>query len=190
MVASTKTSVQILKNLQTGKEIASIVALLTAQLIGEICHQVRFSYGDELHLDCGEMTPEDHPKLQGLFKGIWQFGTRATPWLLKKADQLLLNSEVPETDADIKLAKKLTQESLENKKVLKFETNPDNLELRLCFEENYELILQPDLNDLDLSYWELFMPNEKFLEVGPGYFWACKSVHDSYYSALRSNQNQ
>jgi len=179
MVTSIKTTDQV-NNIQEGKNISDIVAVLTKSLITETCNQVYFSYGDELSLDFGVMTPEDHPKLQGLFKGVWQFGTRATPWLLKKADQLLLDSEVPETDADIKLAKKLTQESLENKKVLKFETNPDNLELRLCFEENYELILQPDLNDLDLSYWELFMPNEKFLEVGPGYFWACKSVHDSH----------
>lgn len=179
MVTSIKTTDQV-NNIQEGKNISDIVAVLTKSLITETCNQVYFSYGDELSLDFGVMTPEDHPKLQGLFKGVWQFGTRATPWLLKKADQLLLDSEVPETDADIKLAKKLTQESLENKKILKFETNPDNLELRLCFEENYELILQPDLNDLDLSYWELFMPNEKFLEVGPGYFWVCKSVHDSH----------
>ncbi len=179
MVTSIKTTDQV-NNIQEGKNISDIVAVLTKSLITETCNQVYFSYGDELSLDFGVMTPEDHPKLQGLFKGVWQFGTRATPWLLKKADQLLLDSEVPETDADIKLAKKLTQESLENKKILKFETNPDNLELRLCFEENYELILQPDLNDLDLSYWDLFMPNEKFLEVGPGYFWVCKSVHDSH----------
>ncbi len=177
MVTSIKTTDQV-NNIQEGKNISDIVAVLTKSLITETCNQVYFSYGDELSLDFGVMTPETHPKLQGLFRGSWQFGTRATPWLLKKADLLLIDSEVPETDADIKLAKKLTQESLENKKILKFETNPDNLELRLCFEENYELILKPDLNDLDLSYWNLFMPNEKFLEVGPGYFWACKSVYD------------
>ncbi len=37
------------------------------------------------------------------------------------------------------------------------------------------MILQPDLGDLDLSYWELFMtaelmPTEQILEIGLGYF--------------------
>jgi len=178
MIISTKISDKANQNIQIGKEITSIVTLLTEQLIGEICHQVRFSYGDELHLDFGEMSTCEHPKLKDLQKGMWQFGTRATPWLLKKSGQLLLNSEEPETDDEIKKAKQLTSESLESRKILKFEVNPENLELQLLFEEDYELILQPDLEDIDLYYWELFMPNDKVLEVGAGYFWSCKSVYD------------
>ncbi len=178
MISSTKPDIKTLQNTQTGKEIVSIVALLTGMWVGEICHQVRFSYGDELHLDCGEMSYEDHPKLKNSLKGSWRFGVRATPWLLKNADHLLLDSEQPESDTEILAAKTLTQTSLENKKILKIEVNPENLELQLFFEEDYKLILQPDLNDLDLTYWELFMPNEKILEIGPGYFWSCKSIHD------------
>ncbi len=140
------------KDIQKIENISGVVAILTRQLIGETCHQVRFSYGDELHLDCGEMSLCDHPKLRNFYKGSWRFGARATPWLLKKADQVLLNSEEPETDIEVKSAKKLTQESLENKKILKIEINPNNLELQILFEESYELILQPDLDDLDLSY--------------------------------------
>ena len=180
MVISIKATNRISNNIHEGKNISEIVTILTNPLIKETCTQVYFSYGDELCIDFGILTPEEHPKLQGLMKGSWQFGTRATPWLLKKLDQLLLNSEEAETDIEIKDAKKLTQESLENKKILKFEVNPDNLELQLLFEEDYKLILQPDLDDLDLSYWDLFMPNDKVLEVGAGYFWSCKSVHDRY----------
>ena len=178
MIISTKISDPTNSNIQISQEIVNVVNILTEQLIGEICHQVRFSYGDELHLDFGEMSICDHPKLRNLLKGSWQFGTRATPWLLKKSGQLLLKSEEPETDDEIKNAKQLTRESLENKKILKFEVNPENLELQLLFEEDYELILQPDLEDLDLSYWDLLMPNDKVLEVGAGYFWSCKSVYD------------
>jgi hypothetical protein len=178
MISSTKTDIETIQNTQTGKEIVSIVALLTGKWVGEICRQVRFSYGDELHLDCGEMSPEDHPQLKKLLKGSWRFGARATPWLLKKADHLLLDSEQPESDMEILAAKTLTQISLESKKIWKIEVNPENLELQLFFEDDYKLILQPDLNDLDLTYWELFMPDKKILEIGPSYFWSCKSTYD------------
>jgi hypothetical protein len=178
MVTSIKATSRVSNNIHEGKNISDIVTILTKPLITETCTQVYFNYGDELCLDFGILSPEEHPKLQGLLKGSWQFGAKATPWLLKKAEQLLLNSEEPETDVEIKNAKKFTQESLENKKILKFEVNPDNLELQILFEDNYELILQPDLENLDLSYWDLFMPNEKVLEVGAGYFWSCKSTHD------------
>jgi hypothetical protein len=180
MVTSIQTNNRFINNINEGKNISDIVAILTRPLIKETCTQVSFSYGDELCLDFGVLTPEDHPKLQGLLKGSWQLGTRATPWLLKKAGQILLDSEKPETGDEIKNAKKLTQDSLVNKKILKFEVNSDNLELQILFEDDYELILQPDLEDLDLSYWDLFMPNDKVLEVGAGYFWSCKSVHDRY----------
>jgi hypothetical protein len=85
-----------------------------------------------------KMGKAEHPKLRNLLKGNWQFGTRATPWLLKKSGQLLLNSEETETDDEIKNAKQLTKESLENKEILKFEVNPENLELQLLFESDYE----------------------------------------------------
>lgn len=178
MVTSIKAASRVNNNIHEGKNISDIVTILTKPLITETCTQVYFSYGDELCLDFGTLSPEEHPKLQGLLKGSWQFGARATPWLLKKAEQLLLNSEEPKTDIEIKNAKNFTRKSLENKKILKFEINSDSLELQMSFEEDYALILQPDLEDLDLVYWDLFMPNEKVLEVGAGYFWSCKSIHD------------
>lgn len=182
MAPSTSINDQTKKNRQIGQNIAEIFAILTQPLIGEVCHQVRFSFGDELRLDFGEMVPYKHHKLKNLLKGSWRFGTRATPWLLKAADQLLLDSQALETEREIEKAKQLTRQSLENKKILKIEVNPVNLELRLFFEAGYELILHPDLNDdSGLAYWELFMPTEQILEIGPGYFWSCKSIHDKSY---------
>ncbi len=45
---------------------------------------------------------------------------------------------------------------------------------------NYELILQPDLDDSDIAYWEMFMSTQQILEIDLGYFWSCKSIHDKY----------
>ena len=53
----------------------------------------------------------------------------------------------------------------------------NNISLTLLFEGDYKLILEPDLqDDSGLAYWELFMPTEQVLSVGPGLFWECKSI--------------
>ncbi|MDD1413271.1 hypothetical protein MEN41_01010 [Dolichospermum sp. ST_con] len=79
------------------------------KIIGKTCNQVTFTYGDELLLDFGEMTPYNHPKLRHLRKGTWQLSTRATNFDLKK---------VPIKDT--KDAKKNNLHLLENKKLTNF----------------------------------------------------------------------
>jgi hypothetical protein len=155
---------------------------ITQPIIGEICHQVAFSYGDELLLDFGEMTAYNHPKLSHLRKGSWQLSTRATPWylMLKKgvswSSSMLVNNENTVEFAKIPL------QYLENKKLTNFAIGGNhNFKLTLSFEDHYELILEPDLeDDSGLAYWELMMPNEQILIVGPGLFWECKSIHEPY----------
>jgi hypothetical protein len=42
----------------------------------------------------------------------------------------------------------------------------NNINITLCFEGDYQLILEPDLqDDSGLTYWELFMPTEQILTV-------------------------
>lgn len=151
-------------------------------MIGEICHQVIFSYGDELRLDFGELSAYTHPKLVHLRKGSWQFGTRATPWVFKQGDRILTSSlpvnidaEIDETEID---AVREVVQQLENKKLINFLMDSRKISLTLLFEGDYKLILEPDLqDDSGLAYWELFMPTEQVLTVGPGLFWECKSSH-------------
>jgi hypothetical protein len=131
-------------------------------IIGEICHQIDFSYGDELQLDFGEMTAYSHPKLAHLYKGSWQLGTRATEWTLKQNNKVLHKAHL-----------------LQEKKLNSFIVNANSMGLTLFFENDYQFILKPDLqDDSGLSYWELMMPNEQILIVGPGLSWQCKSIHD------------
>ena len=163
-------------------DIEQIISVITKPMIGEICHQVIFSYGDELRLDFGEMSAYNHPKLAHLRKGSWQFGTRATPWLFKQGDRILtsylpvdIDTEID--DSEIDTVRKILQQ-LENKKLIYFVINARNISLTLLFEGDYKLILEPDLqDDSGLAYWELFMPTEQVLTVGPGLFWECKSSH-------------
>ncbi|TAF10222.1 MAG: hypothetical protein EAZ77_03410 [Nostocales cyanobacterium] len=152
---------------------------ITQKIIGETCNQVTFSYGDELLLDFGEMSAYNHPKLRHLSKGTWQLSTRSTPVYLKKVHPMFFSSYFknpmyPTTKRKLRL--------LENKKLTDFviDTNK-NFQLTLSFEGNYRLVLKPDLeDDSGLAYWELMMPNEQILTVGPGMFWECKSIHERY----------
>lgn len=158
--------------------IEQIISVITKPIIGEICHQVIFSYGDELRLDFGEMSAYTHPKLAHLCKGSWQFGTRATPWVFKQGDRILTSSLPVDIDAEIDAVKKVLQQ-LENKELIDFAIDADNISITLVFEGDSQLILQPDLqDDSELAYWELFMPTEQVLTVGPGFFWECKSIHE------------
>ncbi|VXD15305.1 hypothetical protein [Planktothrix paucivesiculata] len=166
-------------------DIEQIISVITKPMLTEICHQVIFSYGDELRLDFGEMSAYTHPKLAHLRKGSWQFGTRATPWVFKQGDQILTYSLPVNIDAEIDqieidAVKKVLQQ-LENKELIDFVIDAGNISLTLFFESYYKLILEPDLQDNSgLAYWELFMPTEQILTVGPGFFWECKSIHERY----------
>ena len=155
-----------------------IIPSITQPMIGEICHQVSFSYGDELELDFGEMTAYEHPKLSDLLKGSWRFGARATPWTVKHNNQVLVITSESDTDEQIAIAKEVVKQ-LEQKKLLDLTVEADTIRLTLSFEDDYQLILDPDLgDDSGLAHWELFMPTEQVLAVGPHYFWSCKSIHE------------
>jgi len=145
---------------------------ITQKIIGETCHQITFSYGDELLLHFGKMTAYNHPKLAHLRKGSWQLSTRATNFDLRKFSSYFKNYMC--------LTKRQLRR-LENKKLTNFVIDSNNFKLTLSFECGYELILEPDLeDDSGLAYWELMMPNEQILIVGPGLFWECKSIHEPY----------
>jgi hypothetical protein len=155
-----------------------IIPVIVQALVGETCNQVSFSYGDELKLHFGEMTPYDHPKLAHLLKGSWRFGARATPWTVKHNNQVLVVTAEADTDEQVAIAKEIVKQ-LEQKKLLDLTVDADTIRLTLSFEDDYELILDPDLeDDSGLAHWELFMPTEQVLAIGPGYFWSCKSIYE------------
>jgi hypothetical protein len=163
---------------QNNHNLDKIIPVITQSLIGEICHQVCFSYGDELKLHFGEMTPYEHPKLAHLLKGSWRFGARATPWTVKQGDRVLVVTSESDTDAETESAKAIVKQ-LEHKKLVDLTVDAETIRLILSFEDDYQLILEPDLeDDSGLAHWELFMPTEQILTVGPGYFWSCKSIYE------------
>ena len=162
------------------KNLPGIFSQLTQDLIGERCTQVHFSYGDELCLDFGKLSPCDHPKLRDLLEGEWILCTRTTPWRIFADQQLILDSEIPKTDEEIEQAKQFAQEQIQGKTLVNLAINAEDLTTSLHFDDRYSLILYPDLDDEDLQHWVLFMPTEQVLTIGPGYTWSCKSFNDRY----------
>jgi hypothetical protein len=163
---------------QNNHNLDKIIPVITQSLIGETCHKVSFSYGDELHLHFGEMTPYEHPKLAHLLKGSWRLGARATPWTLKHGDRVLVVTSELDTEEETENAKVIVKQ-LEHKKLVDLTVDSETIRLTLSFEDHYQVILEPDLcDDSGLAHWELFMPTEQILTVGPGYFWSCKSIHE------------
>jgi hypothetical protein len=93
-------------------------------------------------------------------------------------NQVLVITSESDTDEQIAIAKEIVKQ-LEQKKLLDLTIEAETIRLTLSFEDGYQLILDPDLDDdSGLAHWELFMPTEQVLAIGPGYFWSCKSIHE------------
>ena len=158
---------------------------LIESLRGEKCTQVHFSYGDELCLGFGPLSPCQHPKLTHLQRGTWELCTRATPWKIFRGGKVVLNSEDPKTDEEIAEIKARTQDILQDKTLQNLTLDPETLETNLSFAgsfshyEDYSLILYPDLWGEDqLQHWVLWMPSEQVLTIGPSYQWSYRSMRD------------
>jgi hypothetical protein len=90
----------------------------------------------------------------------------------------LISTSELDTDEEIEAGKSIAKQ-LENKKLLEFVIDGQTINLTLGFEDNYQLILEPDIeDDSGLAHWELFMPTAQILTVGPSYLWSCKSIYD------------
>jgi hypothetical protein len=97
---------------------------------------------------------------------------------VKQGDRVLVVTSESDTDAETESAKAIVKQ-LEHKKLVDLTVDAETIRLTLSFEDDYQLILEPDLeDDSGLAHWELFMPTEQILTVGPGYFWSCKSIHE------------
>jgi hypothetical protein len=97
---------------------------------------------------------------------------------VKHNNLVLVVTSESDTDEQIAIAKEIVKQ-LEQKKLIDLTVEADTIRLTLSFEDDYQLILDPDLDDdSGLAHWELFMPTEQILAIGPGYFWSCKSIHE------------
>ncbi|UXE62316.1 MAG: hypothetical protein KA717_05785 [Woronichinia naegeliana WA131] len=156
-------------------------------IIGQVCWQARLGYGGELCLEIGKKIPYNSPLLRDEYKGEWQFGSRGSNWKLVGDGFIHFNNLEKE-----KLSSKL--KIIEGTKITKFAIailhkphRPRFSELIIEFDEKYilELFISIHTSDgtfigfnssdrdlRDMSYWELFMPNNRIIEFYPDLTWS------------------
>jgi hypothetical protein len=137
-------------------------------ILGQLCWQIRLSYGGELCLEIGQKISCHSPLLQDEFKGEWQFGTRCTNWQLIHGNQLLATSDLESEDILLHL------KAIEGTKITRLDIYYSDLVLIIGFDNGYQLKVIPDLTDTeyqDIACWELFTPHHRVLEVYPNFTW-------------------
>ncbi|CBN57680.1 MULTISPECIES: hypothetical protein [Kamptonema] len=155
--------------LQPIKNDADLVQLrsIVSVIIGELCWNARMSYGDELYLYIGERIPILNKLMKGKEQAAWMLGTRGTDWTLESPTKEIITSskELPEVFKEkVKV--------IEGTTITAFETHYPDLILTVEFSNGCKLKIFPDLaDDFDLSYWELFTPDNMLLTLEPGAIW-------------------
>jgi hypothetical protein len=139
---------------------------LMQEIIGQPCWAARLSYGDELTLDIGRKIPYKQKVMAGKYKGEWILGTRGSEWSLESASGIITSTAEPAEVFKEKV------KVIEGTTITAVETNYPDLVLIVGFSKGYQLKVFPDLeDDFDLSYWELFTPNNRLVTLEPGGIW-------------------
>ncbi|MEB3338699.1 MAG: hypothetical protein VKJ46_14615 [Leptolyngbyaceae bacterium] len=158
------------------------------QLIDQPLLQLRFSYGDELTLHFGNPQQYSSPKLQHLVKGSYIIGARASPWLLFNPDGIFLGYDEEKSEFQSISRRVNKQEIKTNVNLIQSGTLIDAADLFtiqdlenawgfglwLHLANGSLLLIIPNsgkekiLQDEEVADWEIFMPNNLYLRVGPG----------------------
>jgi hypothetical protein len=135
-------------------------------IIGQICWSASLSYGDELTLDIGEKIPCKQKVMAGKYQGEWILGTRGSEWSLESPSGIITSTAEPAEVFEEKV------KVIEGTTITDIDTNYPDLVLIVGFSNGYQLKVFPDLeDDFELSYWELFTPNNRLVTLEPGGIW-------------------
>ncbi len=143
---------------------------LMAGILGEICWEARFGYGDELILEIGARISHkirDH--------GAYIFGSRGTAWKLISQDGTIIAEDDNQSDyVSDEMRQKI--QIIVNTSIMAFEVTYPTLGLILKFSNHFKLAILPTEadNSWDLCYWELKTPHG-LLNVGPSAKWSYES---------------
>ncbi len=158
-------SLDTLKKIAGNADLTELKQLIRS-IIGQICWSASLSYGDELTLDIGGKIPYKQKVMAGKYQGEWILGTRGSEWRLESASGIITSTVEPAEVFKEKV------KVIEGTTITAVETNYPDLVLIVVFSNGYQLKVFPDLEDnFDLSYWELFTPNNRLVTLEPGGIW-------------------
>jgi hypothetical protein len=142
-------------------------------LIGEVCSEAQFSYGDELVIHFGTMTPYPHPALSHLKEGQWALGTRGSEWIISSSSKTIVSTD----NTLAKIKRKIR--CVEGAKVAAFKIGFPEIDLTIEFSNGLNLQIIPVVDDIeefpDVAHWEFFTADEKCISVWPDSTWTYTS---------------
>ncbi len=163
-----------------------------AQMVGEPFRFTRVSYGDELTLHFGDLTPARSSKLKDKLYGAYILGLRGSAWILKSgSESVVLTAGEMFNPSPLQFASPLRKEELESGIFIEpesrvFSATPflvksvEGFGLELCMSDGSTLLVLPTAQERDgpedeglpkLADWELLSPRG-LLRAGPGMEWS------------------
>lgn len=137
-------------------------------IIGKPCFRVSIAFIDELCLEFGTEITRDYPR-KPIKMGEWFLTPRHNYWKVEVNGITEVDYGQEETEILSKLA------VLKGLSVLDCEISFPDLGLSLLFEKEWRFVIQPSIEgDIseNISYWQMFTPDKRFIEVGPGLVWS------------------
>lgn len=138
------------------------------KMMGQTCSKARLSYGDELQLHFGIMTPSTRKTLSHIKNGQWMLGARASDWIISSSGKAIVSSK-----DDLSLVKKKIH-CIENSVAISFKIGYPTLDLTIEFSNEIQLHIMPDESHdefSDLALWELFTLDTMYLGVWKNRTW-------------------
>ncbi|MCY2929523.1 MAG: hypothetical protein NTV86_08520 [Planctomycetota bacterium] len=141
---------------------------LVQGLKGKKCWKAAFGYGGELHLHFGARIACHNPRMAGETKGAWILGTCGTPWHLVAPEDSVFSENHCEEDLVPQIR------GLEGAVVMNIALAVPGGAIEIDFSNKRSLFVTPSARDrrYDVPYWELFVPNHRFVVFGPGNAWS------------------
>jgi len=157
------------KSVRNKAQLAALLRLVRP-IVGQRCWSARLAYADELKLDIGDKIPYRSPKLKGLLKGCWRFNACGGDWKLESPEATVSSrSKRPRIEAALK---KLVGD------ITAVTVGYRQLSLALGFADGSKLTISHRAGQptYDLPYWEIFTPDGKIIQAGPGRRWLARSA--------------
>lgn len=158
-------TLHLIRQIQTVEDLTSLHDIV-GRVVGELCWKISLNYRQELTLHFGEPIAYTCHTQLGKDHGSWILGTRGAVWQLKRSSGTTVSGQTG-LDAISPVIHQLEGQSMAAIEV----TYPD-LRVVIDWSNGDQLTLIPTSDDQDLPDWELFTPEQRALQVGPGITWS------------------
>jgi hypothetical protein len=158
-------TLHLVRQIQTAHDLTPLHDIVR-HAIGEVCWKTTLTYRQEITLHFGEPIAYTCHTQLGKDHGSWILGTRGAVWQLEQSGGTIVSGQAGlET-----ISQGLHQ--IEGQSMTAIEITYPDLRVVIDWSNGDQLTLIPTSDDNDLPDWELFTPEQRTLQVGPGITWS------------------